>query len=141
LLGPLFIFIGLFLLGFIHLRGTVGFSLMDKLNIISKKVGGKIGSFIMGVAFSLGFCPTMFWLFFGILMPLTLKSSMGMLFPPIFAIGTAIPLLLLIGLFLGFGVDRMIVKKVKNWGVAIQRVTGVFFILWGISDTYMYWTI
>jgi cytochrome c-type biogenesis protein len=32
------------------------------------------GAFSLGIAVSLAFCPTLFWLFFGLLMPLALSS-------------------------------------------------------------------
>src|SRR5699024_8432424 len=102
---------------------------------------GKWGSFLMGAAFSLGFCPTMFWLFFGLLMPLTFSSSAGVFLPSLFAIGTAIPLFIIFGLYFGFGLDKIMVKKLKKWGGLIQMATGIFFIVWGVSDTFTYWTL
>lgn len=95
----------------------------------------------MGIAFSLGFCPTMFVLFFGSLMPLALQSSYGIILPSVFAAGTAMPLLLFAGLTVGFGLDRVIVKRVKRWGLWIQRIAGLMFIILGISDTLTYWTL
>ena len=70
LMGPLFILIGLILAGVVKLRW---------LDSISKKIpqsnrGGELGSFLMGVSFSIAFCPTMFSLFFFSLMPLVLSS-------------------------------------------------------------------
>ena len=82
----------------------------------------------MGVAFSLGFCPTIFRLFF--LMPTTFQLTAGPLLASIFAIGTAMPLLFFFGLYVGLGMDRMIVKKAKAWGGRVQKAIGVFFILW-----------
>lgn len=141
LLGPLFILIGLYLLNWVRLPGNIGHRVSHRLEGFAKRLGGKCGSFLMGVAFSLGFCPTMFWLFFGILMPMTFKASTGPFLPPIFAIGTAIPLLVVFGLYIGFGLERMTVKKLKKWGGHIQKVTGLFFIIWGVSDSFTYWTL
>ena len=39
-----------------------------------------------------------FWLFFGLLVPLILANPGGVLFPMLFAVGTAVPLLVLTGL-------------------------------------------
>ncbi|MDT3701291.1 MAG: sulfite exporter TauE/SafE family protein [Thermincola sp.] len=141
LIGPLLLVIGLFLMGWLRLPGNIGFRLSNWLNQWPERIGGKSGAFLMGVAFSLGFCPTMFWLFFGLLMPLVLQSSTGFLLPPVFAVGTAIPLLLFIGLSIGIGLDRMVVKKAKNWGRRMQIAAGVLFTLLGISDTITYWTL
>lgn len=141
LLGPLFVLIGLFFLGWMRLPGNVGNRISDRIYQFSEKVGGKWGSFLMGVAFSIGFCPTMFWLFFGLLMPLVMKSSSGIFLPSIFAIGTTMPLLFFIGIYIGIGLDRVMIKKAKQWGRMIQWAAGILFVLWGISDTVTYWTL
>lgn len=141
LFGPLMIVIGLYLFGLFKLPGNLGFKLSNSVSNLSTKVGGKIGAYLMGVAFSLGFCPTMVWLFFGLLMPLTLSSSIGVILPPIFAIGTAMPLILFILISIAFGLDRLMIKKVKSWGRVIQRIAGALLILIGISDTITYWTL
>lgn len=141
LLGPLIILIGLFLLGWIRLPFQIGVRFSDSLKRLSERVGGKSGAFLLGTAFSLGFCPTMFVLFFGSVMPLAFQSSYGMILPLIFAVGTAMPFLLFAGLTFGFGLDRVMVKRTKRWGGWIQKLAGVFFILLGISDTLTYWTL
>jgi hypothetical protein len=95
----------------------------------------------MGVAFSLGFCPTMFSLFFGGVIPLALKSSYGLLLPPLFAVGTAMPLLLFAALIVGFGLDRLMLNRVRHFGIWAQRFAALLFIVLGISDTITYWTL
>ncbi len=72
---------------------------------------------------------------------MALKSSYGILLPPVFAVGTAMPLLLFSGLAVGFGLDRVMVKRARQWGTRIQRLAGALFILLGISDTLTYWTL
>lgn len=141
LVGPLLIIIGLFLIGWLKLPGNVGFRLSNAIKRFSQKIGGKRGAFLMGIAFSLGFCPTMFWLFFGMLMPMVLESPAGVVLPPIFAVGTAMPLLLFFGLYAGFGLDKVMVKKAKGWGGLLQKAAGALFVLLGISDTLTYWTL
>jgi cytochrome c-type biogenesis protein len=141
LLGPILIIIGLFLIGWLRLPGHLGLRLSEQLGAFSRKVGGKGGAFLMGAAFSLGFCPTMLWLYFGILMPMVLESPSGVILPPIFAFGTAMPLLLFISLYIGFGFDRYVLKRAKQWGHVIQKAAGGLFILLGISDTLTYWTL
>src|SRR3970282_323741 len=39
-----------------------------------KASGGGRGAFLLGVAVSFAFCPTLFWLFFGLTVPLALRS-------------------------------------------------------------------
>lgn len=140
LLGPVILLMGLFLVGWVRLPFQIGTRFSASLRKISERVGGKRGAFLLGVAFSLGFCPTMFVLFFGSIMPLALQTTYGIILPSVFAVGTAMPFLLFAGLTVGFGLDRVMVKRTKRWGNWIQKLAGVFFILLGISDTLTFWT-
>jgi cytochrome c biogenesis protein CcdA len=94
---------------------------------------GMIGGFLLGVLFALAFCPYSAVLYFGILMPLALQSKEGILLPAIFAIGTALPVLI-IGTLLSLGVSG-----VTSWLNVITRaerviriVVAVVFIIVGI---------
>lgn len=140
LLGPLLVVIGLFLLGRVRLPFQLGARFSSFMRNIADRIGGKGGAFLMGIAFSVGFCPTMFVLFFGSLMPLAMQTSYGGILPPVFAIGTAMPFLLLAALTVGFGFDRIMVKRAKRWGIRIQKIAGVLFVILGVSDTWTYWT-
>lgn len=141
LLGPLLILLGLFFIGWIQLPGNMGAKLSNALENFSKRVGGNKGAFLLGAAFSLGFCPTMSWIFFGLLMPMVLESgtASGLALTPIFAIGTAMPLLFFFGLFVGAGLDRFMLKKARTWGQRVQVAAGVFLVLLGMVDTITYW--
>lgn len=141
LLGPLLILIGIFLLGKIRLSFKTGMRISGTLQNIADRTKGKAGAFLMGIAFSIGFCPTMFILFFGSLMPLALQTSYGVVLPSVFAVGTAMPFLLFTGLAFGFGLDRVLVKRTKNLGGWIQKLAGSLFVVLGISDTITYWTL
>lgn len=137
--GPLFIIMGLFFLGWLKFRFSIGFKLSETVTRVSKRVGGKGGAFLMGVAFSLGFCPTMVLLFFGWMMPVAMQSSYGVILPSVFAIGTAFPLLVFFAIIIGFGMERALIKKARQWGRYVYKLSGVFLIVLGISDTITYW--
>ena len=85
------------------------------------KIGGKIadwgmiGSLPLGALFALAFCPYSAVLFFAILIPLSLKSTGGITFPAVFAVGTGIPVLLF-AIVLAFGASG-----VSKWFDAISR--------------------
>ena len=49
---------------------------------------------LLGVIFALAFCPYSGVLYFGMLMPLTISSSEGLLLPLVFAIATGIPVII-----------------------------------------------
>lgn len=92
-LGPLLIFIGLFMLGVIRINGFKSKNRTEKTKEwLAKK--GYLGSFLLGMLFALAFCPYSGVLFFGALMPLVLQSSEGLLLPAIFAFGTGLPVIL-----------------------------------------------
>lgn len=136
IVGPMFIIIGLFMLGIIKFHKTISFgSIPEKLQ---KK--GNLGAFLMGVSFTLGFCPTMFTLFFITLMPMATSVSYGAVLPIIFAIGTSLPLIIAIVLiwYLGLG-GSLIKKKGRKLGGIVQKLAGGFMIILGILDTITYW--
>lgn len=101
-----------------------------------------IREFFLGVVYSLAFCPTLFWLFFGIVIPLGVSTHGGIILPGIFAIGTAIPLLV-ITFFLAYGIGttNLFTRNVPRINAILQKVVGVIFILAGLNDFIAYWLI
>jgi len=113
-LGPLLILIGLIMLSINKIsigRGS------GKLVSLGGKIAdwGMLGGFLLGVIFALAFCPYSAVLFFGVLIPLALKSTGGLGLPAVYAIGTGLPILVL-GILLSFGVSR-----VPSWVDALNR--------------------
>lgn len=138
IVGPLLIIIGLFMIGVI--RFTKIISLGSIPAKFQKK--GNLGAFLMGVSFTLGFCPTMFSLFFILLMPMATSVSYGAVLPVIFALGTTMPLFIIISVIWYFNLGGvMIRKKGKKLGLIVQRLAGIFLILIGVIDTMTYWNI
>ena len=134
-IGPLLIIIGLFMLGvFSKLRHLPSF----KMPITVFK-DNYLGSFLMGISFTLAFCPTMFVIFFVTLMPVVLTSSYGMILPTVFGIGTSIPVLVVIGVISFLGLSGSLLKRSKTVGLWVQRIAGATLIFLGILDTITYW--
>jgi alkanesulfonate monooxygenase SsuD/methylene tetrahydromethanopterin reductase-like flavin-dependent oxidoreductase (luciferase family) len=73
--GPLFMIVGLFVLGWLRLPTGFSVGMADRFQRFAEQMGGVKGAFLFGIAFSLGFCPTMFLIFFGTLMPLTSQTK------------------------------------------------------------------
>lgn len=140
-IGPLMIIIGLGLVGLFRLRGSFGASLSSWLrSYLPQK--GVMGAFSLGVVFSFTFCPTLFWLFFGLTIPLALSSTAGWSYPGIFAVGTTLPLFLLAGLLaLGSDARGTFMERLRGSQPTISRIAGAVFILAGINDTLTYWFI
>lgn len=136
-MGPLLIFVGLFMLGFI--KFTRSFHLFKRSK--EYKHENPFGSFMLGFSFSLAFCLTMFILFFVTLMPVVLSSPYGFILPSIFAIGTAIPLLIFIFIIWYLGGGGVFMKRGRKLGMVIQRIAGAFIVLIGIFDTLTYWSL
>ncbi|MCL6572473.1 MAG: sulfite exporter TauE/SafE family protein [Bacillus sp. (in: Bacteria)] len=136
-IGPLLIVVGIYMLGFIKIKGTINLFKGRK----EYKHENIFGSFMLGFSFSLAFCPTMFILFFITLMPIALSSTYGFILPPLFAIGTAIPLLLVIFLIWYFDGSGALMKKGRKFGTVIQRISGIIILLLGIFDTLTYWSL
>jgi cytochrome c biogenesis protein CcdA len=82
-----------------------------------------IGGFLLGALFALAFCPYSAVLFFGVLIPLALKSTGGVALPAVFAIGTGLPVLVF-GTLLSAGVAR-----VSTWLNAVTRAEKVIRII------------
>jgi cytochrome c biogenesis protein CcdA len=140
-LGPLMIVVGLGFLGIVRLRGSAGRGASAWLQTRLPR-GGALGAFLLGVAFSFTFCPTLFWLFFGLTIPLALGSTAGWAFPGLFAVGTVLPLLAFTALLMvGTDLAQGFVARVTRSRRLIGRMAGTVFILSGIHDTLTYWTL
>ena len=114
-LGPLLIAIGVVMLIINKISLNLG---GGKLSSIGEKVAnrGMLGGFLLGALFALAFCPYSAILFFGLLIPLALKSAGGATLPAVYAIGTGLPVLV-------FGVLLSLsVTKVSAWLNAVTRV-------------------
>lgn len=136
-MGPLLILVGLFMLGLFKIKGTI--HLFKKSGEHNKE--SLFGSFMLGFSFSLAFCPTMFVLFFVTLMPIVLSSSYGFILPALFALGTSLPLLLVIFLIWYLDGSGMLLKKGRKVGTIVQRLAGIVMLVLGVFDTITYWSL
>ncbi|MFZ3580131.1 sulfite exporter TauE/SafE family protein [Virgibacillus sp. DJP39] len=135
LIGPTLILIGIYMAGFLTMRWSINIGEIPRRYLKDSKVG----SFLMGVSFTLAFCPTMFILFFMTLMPVVLSSTYGAVLPSVFGIGTSIPLLLAIFLIWYFELGGQFMKRGRKIGLYVQRMVGWLMIILGILDTLTYW--
>jgi len=121
-LGPLLIVVGVIMLSINKISLSLG---GGKLSTLGEKVAdwGMIGGFLLGALFALAFCPYSAILFFGVLIPLALKSAGGVTLPAVYAIGTGLPVLVF-GVLLSFGV-----AKISSWLNAVTRVEKVIRII------------
>ena len=122
ILGPLLIVVGLIMLNINRLSFGLG---GGKLSSIGGRVAdwGMLGGFPLGALFALAFCPYSAVLFFGVLIPLALKSTGGVTLPAVFAIGTGLPVLVF-GTLISVGVT-----KVSTWLNAVTRAEKIIRII------------
>ncbi|MBM7587399.1 cytochrome c biogenesis protein CcdA [Bacillus pakistanensis] len=136
-IGPVLVIVGVFMLGLIRISGSINI-----ITVPGSLVGnGLLGSFLLGLSFSLAFCPTMFVLFFVSLMPVAFSTSIGFIIPTIFAIGTALPLIIVLLIIWYLGFSGVLIKRGRKIGNIVQRTTGVLMIIMGILDTITYWSL
>lgn len=137
-LGPLMVVLGLHMLGLLPLRFTLGAGIAGSLE--THAGSGTAGAFLLGVAFSFAFCPTLFLLFFGLTIPLALRSPFGVVYPALFALGTALPLLALAGvLTLRVGTTKGYLAGARRLDAWLRPAAAVVFVLAGLNDTFTYW--
>lgn len=125
ILGPVLIIISLIMFGVIKINLGKGGEKIEKIKIwLAQK--GFIGSFLLGMLFALAFCPYSGVLFFGVLIPLVLKSTESLLLPPIFALGTGLPVILF-SFLIAFSIQKLgrvfqimqKIEKIMHYGMAI----------------------
>jgi cytochrome c biogenesis protein CcdA len=94
---------------------------------------GYWGSFLLGITLSLAFCPHSAALFFGILIPLTIKSSAGIILPPIFALGASLPIFIF-SLILSYKNKNIeyIFDKIEKFEKPLRCITALIFLIAGI---------
>lgn len=136
ILGPLLIIVGLFLLEIIKMNFGRGINFSEKFSeSVQKK--GIWGAGLLGIVFALSFCPVSAGLFFGSLIPLSLKYESSVLLPMIYGIGTALPVIVF-AFIIGFSAHYLgkIFDKLTKFEYWARRITGGLFILAGI---YLSW--
>lgn len=88
-LGPIVILAGMVLSGVIHFKGFNTGLLVGKKFLKNRSV---FLSFPAGVMLALAFCPATASLYFGVLLPLSIKTDQIILFPLLYAIGAILPI-------------------------------------------------
>lgn len=130
LLGPLLILVAMFLLDLLSfsLPGSgLSESMRARLDAL-----GLWGALPLGMLFALTFCPVSAALFFGSLIPLSVKTHSSVILPSIYGLGTALPALFFAVLVAvgarSVGKTFNALSKVEWWA---RRITGLLFLAIG----------
>lgn len=141
-LGPVLIIIGILMLDFIEipLPGTgSGKYLPSLMKTCAEK--GYAGSFLLGVLFALSFCPFSAVLFFGMLIPIALKTGDALIVPAIFGIATALPVILIsILLVSGVGLAARLLQRAQAADFWMKKAVAVVFVVMGGYLVLVSWT-
>ncbi len=131
-LGPLLLIVGIIMLDVLKLHFFKSNNRLNKFKeILAKK--GFLGAFLLGVIFALAFCPFSAVLFFGMLIPLALKTGDGLLIPAVFAFATGLPVIIF-SIILVKSVSKLgkIMDKVQTFELWMRRIVATIFIIVGI---------
>ena len=130
-LGPILIIVGMFLLGLIELNmggKGMGEGLQKRVDAM-----GIWGALLLGIVFALTFCPTSAALFFGSLVPLSLKVNSSVVLPAVYGVGTALPVMIFAVILAtsaqSVGKAYNVLAKIEWWA---RMLTGVIFVIVGL---------
>jgi cytochrome c-type biogenesis protein len=131
-IGPVLLIIGVLMLDVINFSRIMPSNLTDRMTR-KLKFRNLWASFFLGVIFALAFCPYSGVLFFGMLIPLTLTSPLGILLPPVFAVATALPVIS-IAYLIAFSLSRVgaFYNRIRTAELWFRRFAAVIFILCGL---------
>ncbi|NCO33480.1 MAG: cytochrome C biogenesis protein [Armatimonadetes bacterium CG2_30_59_28] len=131
LLGPVLIVAGALLLDLISLP-TYSSGLGERIQSRAEQ-WGLAAAGILGFVFALSFCPVSAALFFGSLIPLSVKQQPHLLYPIIYGVGTALPVVIIAGaLAVGVRAVGEWIQKIGKVESVVRAVTGVAFVVIGI---------
>lgn len=131
ILGPLLVIIGLFMTGLINI--PLPFSTNFTERMTKKRLSSFWGAMLLGVVFALAFCPYSGVLYFGMLIPMTMSSSQGLLLPMFFALATGVPVVLFAWVIaFSLGSINSLYSKIKNFELWFRKIIALLFIGVGV---------
>ncbi len=133
LIGPLLILVGMIVAGWIPLRLPGSSRFNDVGHWLAKR--GMAGEFLLGVLFALSFCPASAAIFFGVLLPMTVKTDAPVALSLLYGLGTAVPVVVAV-LLLARGIEfANRLQKLQRLGAHLQTATAVVLIAVGVWMT------
>lgn len=137
ILGPVLILVGMVLLELLRFNitgGAVGERMQERAG-----KGGVWGAGLLGFLFALSFCPVSAALFFGSLIPLSVKDGSSVLYPMMYGAGTGLPVIVF-AMMIAFGAKSIsaLYQKLTRVEFWARRVTGAIFIAVGVYYSLIY---
>lgn len=132
ILPPVLVLIGFFML-FSNRLNLPKFGFNGNLSDGKFKKMGGVGAFLLGVLFTLAFCPSSGIFYFGMLIPMSAMQSYGYWLPVIFAVATALPVVIIAWILAysvaGIGKFYNNIKIFQKW---LNIVIALIFIFVGV---------
>lgn len=136
--GPLFILIGLFMLDVIHIHGLENKCIVWMNRIFSEKYS-LWSAFLLGLVLAFAFCPYSSAIYFGLMLPMSCASDWGVLFPFLFSIGAALPLIFIAWvMFKGMESKLDVWNKFQHFEYWFRKIIAVIFIITGLLFVWEY---
>jgi len=139
--GPVMVIIGLIMLNIIKLDflGKSNFTekLQDKF-----KDKGLLGSFLLGMLFAMAFCPYSGAMYFGILIPMSMKSSLCFSLPLFYSIGAG-SLVLFFTFLIAFSMQKVgkYFNAISKAEKVMRFIAGLLFVLTGLYYMLIYFKV
>ncbi len=131
ILGPILVLVGIVLLEVI--RTDLSVSAASERIQERAEGWGIWGAGALGVIFALSFCPLSAALFFGSLLPLSIKYDSSITFPVLYGLGTGIPVLIFaVSMAVGTQAVGKAFDKLTKTEFWVRRVTGLVFVVVGV---------
>ncbi|MEW5802824.1 MAG: aromatic aminobenezylarsenical efflux permease ArsG family transporter [bacterium] len=139
LLGPLLIIVGAVLLELIRINISGWSASGDGKVQKAAERGGIWGAGLLGILFALSFCPISAALFFGSLIPLSVRHKSILMLPSLYGLGTGLPVMAF-AILIALGTRAVgrafnMLTRIEWWA---RRITGVIFIAVGIYYSLIY---
>lgn len=136
--GPIMLIVGLIMLNVIKLN------FLGKTNFTEKwsdkfKQKGLSGSFLLGALFAMAFCPYSGALYFGALIPMSIKNDASFIYPIFYAIGAG-TLVLFFTAIIAFSISQLgkYFKAIQKTEKVMRVVAGLLFVLTGLYYILIY---
>ena len=96
-------------------------------------------AFLLGLVLAFAFCPYSSAIYFGLMLPMSCASDWGVLFPFLFSIGAALPLIFIAWvMFKGMESKLDVWNKFQHFEYWFRKIIAVIFIITGLLFVWEY---
>lgn len=136
--GPIMLLIGLIMLNVIKLNFLSNANFTEKWSDKFKEKG-LLGAFLLGALFAMAFCPYSGALYFGALIPLSIKNDAGFIYPIFYAIGAG-TLVMFFTFIIAYSMQQLgkYFKAIQKAEKVMRIIAGLAFVITGLYYILIY---